>query len=281
MLSRPADKDDLNGKTFHQNIFDASSFLPEAFVDLLIADPPYNMRKCYNGTSFSRRTEDEYEEYTERWISSLKHTLKPNASVYICSEWQCSGAVQRAASRHFSIQNRITWQREKGRGAKKNWKNSSEDVWFCTVGSKYTFNVESVKQKKKVIAPYRDNLGEPKDWQREGENAFRLTHPSNIWFDITVPFWSMAENTEHPTQKPEKLIAKLILASSNEGDFIFDPFLGSGTTSVAAKKLGRKFAGIEQEEYYCCLAEKRLENAGESQSIQGYKDGCFWDRNCL
>ena len=91
----------------------------------------------------------------------------------------------------------------------------------------------------------------------------------------------MSENTAHPTQKPEKLIAKMILASSNIGDVIFDPFLGSGTTSVTAKKLGRRYIGIELDKTYCAWAEKRLEMADSDNSIQGYADGVFWERNTL
>ena len=89
----------------------------------------------------------------------------------------------------------------------------------------------------------------------------------------------MSENTAHPTQKPEKLLAKLILASSNAGDVVLDPFLGSGSTSVTAKKLGRHFIGIEQNVQYCIWAEKRLEMAEEDKTIQGYADGVFWERN--
>ena len=89
----------------------------------------------------------------------------------------------------------------------------------------------------------------------------------------------MPENTEHPTQKPEKLIAKLILASSRAGDLVFDPFLGSGTTSVVAKKLARNYLGVEVDEHYCCLAEKRIALAEEDRRIQGYADGVFWERN--
>ncbi len=91
----------------------------------------------------------------------------------------------------------------------------------------------------------------------------------------------MPENTAHPTQKPEKLLAKIILASTNENDLILDPFLGSGTTSVVAKKLNRNFVGIELDENYCCLAEKRLAQADENKEIQGYANGTFWERNAL
>jgi site-specific DNA-methyltransferase (adenine-specific) len=89
----------------------------------------------------------------------------------------------------------------------------------------------------------------------------------------------MPENTDHPTQKPEKLLAKIILASSNPGEVVLDPFLGSGTTAVVAKKLGRRYVGIEIDETYCSLAEKRLEMADVDKTIQGYEDGVFWERN--
>ena len=143
----------------------------------------------------------------------------------------------------------------------------------------YTFNLEAVKIQKEVIAPYRDSSGAPKDWFENGNKRYRLTHPSNVWTDISIPFWSMPENTPHPTQKPEKLIAKLILASSNPGDVVFDPFLGSGTTSVTAKKLGRRFVGIEREKEYAALAERRLELAETHPEIQGFENGIFKSRN--
>ena len=127
-------------------------------------------------------------------------------------------------------------------------KNCSEDIWFCTVSDDYHFDVETVKMKRKVIAPYKDENGEPKDWKDNGDGKYRITHPSNLWTDITIPFWSMPENTDHPTQKPEKLVAKIILASSKPNDVVFDPFLGSGTTSVVACKLGRRYVGIEIDE---------------------------------
>jgi site-specific DNA-methyltransferase (adenine-specific) len=91
----------------------------------------------------------------------------------------------------------------------------------------------------------------------------------------------MPENTDHPTQKPEKLLAKIILASSCENDIVFDPFLGSGTTSVVAKKLNRHYIGVEIDEHYCCLAEKRLMQAEVESDIQGYYKGVFWERNTL
>lgn len=261
-----------------QDLFACLDYLPEKFVNLLIIDPPYNMNKTYGSHNFSRSSDYEYETWLDSWFSRLVRCLKPHASVYVCCEWASSRAVQNVLERYFILRNRITWEREKGRGAKRNWKNCAEDIWFATLDDEYCFNVSDVKIKRRVIAPYRVN-GTPKDWSENECGNFRLTHPSNLWCDLVVPFWSMPENTVHPTQKPEKLIAKLILASSNPGDFILDPFMGSGTTCVTARKLGRHFLGIEQEPEYCAVAVKRLINAMLDNSIQGYKDGVFLERN--
>ncbi|MBS1701613.1 MAG: site-specific DNA-methyltransferase [Armatimonadetes bacterium] len=271
----------INGQIIHQNLFDCLTFLPNAFVDLLVVDPPYNLNKRFGSTSFAKKSPADYEEWIESWLQPLIRCLRPHASIYICCDWQSSAAVQSVLSRYFIVRNRITWEREKGRGASANWKNCSEDIWFCTLSEEYTFDTDAVKLKRKVIAPYRDHTGLPKDWEESESGNYRLTHPSNLWTDISIPFWSMPENTDHPTQKPEKLLAKLILASSKPGDFVFDPFLGSGTTCVVAKKLGRRFAGVELEAEYCCMAAKRLIRADDDSSIQGYHEGYFWERNSL
>lgn len=246
-------------------------------ADLIIADPPYNLRKSYDGTVFNKRNAREYEEYTRAWLSAVEPLLRPSGSIYVCCDWETSMVIGRVLAEFFTVRNRITWQREKGRGAKRNWKNAMEDIWFATKGEDYTFNLDAVKLRRRVLAPYKLN-GKPKDWVDAENGAYRDTCPSNFWDDITVPFWSMAENTAHPTQKPEKLIAKLILASSNPGDTVLDPFLGSGTTAVTAKKLGRHYLGVEREERYCVWAQQRLERAEADTRIQGY-DGVFRARN--
>ncbi len=252
--------------------------LPEKKFDLLFADPPYNLTKNFGENSFRQTSPDEYETWLDSWLKETVRLLKPTASVYICGDWRSSSAIQRVGTKYLTLRNRITWEREKGRGAHKNWKNSSEDLWFFTVTDDYFFDAAAVKIKRKVIAPYTEN-GEPKDWEKSESGNFRLTSPSNLWTDLTVPFWSMPENTAHPTQKPEKLLAKIILASTRENDLILDPFLGSGTTAVAAKKLNRDYIGIERDENYCLLAEKRLDLAETDKMIQGFSDGIFWERN--
>lgn len=255
------------------------STLDEEFAHLIIVDPPYNLSRDFGGNKFRSVSSVAYEDYLRSWFYPLCDKLAPNGSLYMCGDWRCSSSMQRVIEERLTILNRITWQREKGRGAARNWKNSMEDIWFAVKNPKdYVFNLDAVKQRRQVLAPYRQE-GQPKDWEDTSEGRFRTTCPSNFWDDITVPFWSMPENTDHPTQKPEKLIAKLILASSREGDMVFDPFLGSGTTAVVAKKLGRRYCGIEQNLDYLLLAAKRLQMADQDSSIQGYSDGIFWERN--
>ncbi len=270
--------DKIIDRTILGNTFEVLPLLPKQFIDLLIADPPYNLDKNFNGTRFKRISDEDYMRYTEEWIALVLPLLKATASIYVCCDWRSSAAISMVLKKYFHIQNRITWQREKGRGATSNWKNGMEDIWFATCSKSYTFNVEAVKLRRRVIAPYKVE-GAPKGWEETKAGNFRNTYPSNFWDDISIPYWSMPENTAHPTQKPEKLLAKLILASSNSGDTVLDPFLGSGSTSVTAKKLGRHYVGVEQNEQYCIWAEKRLELADTDTAIQGYTDGVFWERN--
>jgi len=272
--------DSVTDKTILGNMLEVCALLPEKSIDLIIADPPYNLTKSFNGTTFAKKSTKAYEEYTREWLSAVKPLLKDTGSIYVCCDWESSLIIGNVLSDFFHVRNRITWQREKGRGAKANWKNGMEDIWFATNSNNYTFNLDAVKIRKKVIAPYRVD-GKPKDWTETESGNYRDTCPSNFWDDITIPFWSMAENTAHPTQKSEKLIAKIMLASSLEGNVVLDPFLGSGTTSVVAKKLSRHYIGIEMESQYAVWAEQRLAMAEEDKEIQGYVNGVFWERNSL
>ncbi len=281
-LDKVVNATDYNGESKNCTIcgdtFKVLKNMPDKSVDLLIVDPPYNLDKNFHGNGFKKRNLNDYATYTKAWIDAVKTKLKDTASIYVCCDWKSALVIGTILEENFILRNRITWQREKGRGAKSNWKNSMEDIFFATVSDNYTFNLDAVKQKKKVLAPYKEN-GVPKDWAEDNDGKFRYTCPSNFWDDIAVPYWSMPENTAHPTQKPEKLIAKLVLASSNKGDLVLDMFAGSGTTGVVAKKLDRDFINIEQNPLYCAWGEKRLADADENKQIQGYADGVFYERN--
>ena len=277
-VEAPAALNEVLDRTILGDCLAVLPLLPRGIADLLIADPPYNLDKDFHGSRFSRMDDAAYEAYTGQWLDAALPCLKPNGSVYVCCDWRSSAVIGRVLESRLHVRNRITWQREKGRGAKKNWKNSMEDIWFATLSEDYSFDADAVRQRRRVLAPYRDK-GQPKDWQETKDGRFRDTAPSNFWDDISIPYWSMPENTAHPTQKPEKLMAKLILASCPKGGTVLDPFLGSGSSAVTAKKLGRHFVGIEQNPRYCVWCEKRLELAERNPGIQGYADGVFWERN--
>ena len=277
-LPAPLPAAQLKDSLWNQTLESALPHLPAAFADVLFLDPPYNQPKQFGSLSFAAQSAEAYEAYVLGWLRPLLRCLKPEGSVYLCGDWRSAAALPRAlAACGLHIRNRISWEREKGRGARRNWKNASEDLWYATCGEDYYFSVSEVKLRRRVRAPYRLQ-GQPKDWQQAGEHKYRDTHPSNLWTDLSVPFWSMPENTPHPTQKPEKLLAKVLLASCPPGGWVLDPFAGSGTTAVVARKLGRHFVAIEAEPDYCLWALRRLEIAADQTAIQGY-DGVFWERN--
>ncbi|MBU2585266.1 MAG: site-specific DNA-methyltransferase, partial [Bacteroidetes bacterium] len=127
-LSSPTGPSEVTNKIINQDLFEVLNLLPEKFVDLLFIDPPYNLKKSFNETSFKELSLSEYLDWFESWFSKLLKTLKPTASVYICGDWRSSAAIQIIAEKYLKVRNRITWEREKGRGAKTNWKNNSEDI---------------------------------------------------------------------------------------------------------------------------------------------------------
>ena len=196
--------------TIRGDMTEVLSCLPDEAFDLIILDPPYNLNKDFGTTRFRAASAESYQAYIESWLPTVCDKLKPTGSLYLCGEWRSSAVLQTVLMRHLTVINRITWQREKGRSAGRNWKNAMEDIWFAVKDEHlYYFNADAVKQCRRVRAPYRQD-GLPKDWHETERGRIRLTGAGNFWDDLSVPFWSMPENTNHPTQKPEKLIAKLI-----------------------------------------------------------------------
>ena len=274
--------DAILNRTIHQDMLIALEYLPSHFADLIFVDPPYNLTKQFNGRTFAARSLDSYEEWLESWLPQMTRLLKPNGSLSICAGigaplLPSSGlrsVILLSAIALLGSAKRDEGRSPTGRTRRRTFGSVHFQMILCSMLMRFMLS-------RRVRAPYTDEKNEPKDWQVTDNGRFRRTYPSNLWSDLTVPFWSMPENTDHPTQKPEKLLAKVILASTHADAVVFDPFLGSGTTSVVAKKLGRRYIGIEIDHEYCCLAEKRLALAADDSTIQGYADGVFWERNTL
>jgi site-specific DNA-methyltransferase (adenine-specific) len=265
----------------------SSKYIKDKSVDLFFLDPPYfisGRSKDIDLESGDRSDWDcqwnsieEYREWTDSYLKLVFQQLKDTGSVYVCISWKNAHVIHTLLEKNgFTILNRITWKREKGRGAKSNWKSIHEDIFFAVKNkNKYTFNVDGVKVTKKVIAPYRNENGTPKDWwvNEDGEKV-RLTYPGNLWDEFCVPYWSMKEVRsyaktkkspdnflpKHNTQKPKDLVKKIITASSNEGDLIVDYFSGSGTTAIASEELGRNSIVFDVNKICIKMLEERIKN---------------------
>lgn len=275
-------------KYYNESFENSSKYIQSSSVDLFWLDPPYyisgNKNKNINLESGDRydwdrqwSSKEEFKQWTKQYLQLAYSQLKPNGSIYVCIQWQTSNIIQDVLEEvGFTIQNRITWKRDKGRGAKSNWKSMHEDIFFATKHPKnYTFNIDEVMIEKEVIAPYRNEDGTPKDWwENEKGEKVRLTYPGNLWDEFCVPYWSMHEvrsyaktkktpnNTlqKHNTQKPKDLVKKCIKASSNPGEIVVDYFSGSGTTAIASEELGRKSITFDPNQVCIKMLETRIKN---------------------
>lgn len=262
-------------KIYNEDCLKSTEYINNNSVDLFFVDPPYFTTSIEWDTQW--KSNEDYYAWCRVWIKNMYDQLSTTGSAYICCQWQHSGMYQLMLTEAgFNILNRITWKRDKGRGSSVNWKQMHEDIWFVTKSKKYTFNVEQVMVKKKVIAPYKDKDGNPKDWwidEVTGEKV-RLTHPGNLWDTFSIPFWSSKEVRsyaktkrtpdnkfeKHNTQKPKDLVKKCIIASSNVGDLVVDYFGGSGTTLIASKELDRNCIIFEKDTTYVEVIKTRLLN---------------------
>jgi site-specific DNA-methyltransferase (adenine-specific) len=280
----------FNYKIFNEDSILSPTHLQNNTVDLFFTDPPYFTTSIEWDVQW--KSNEEYYAWCRVWIKNMYDQLKSTGSAYVCCQWQHSGMYQAMLQEAgFNVLNRITWKRDKGRGSSVNWKQMHEDIWFVTKGKKYTFNVDQVMVKKKVIAPYKDEQGNPKDWWIDDETGekVRLTHPGNLWETFSIPFWSSKEVRsyaktkrtpdnkfeKHNTQKPKDLVKKCI-TSSNVGDLVVDYFGGSGTTLIASKELDRNCIIFEKNPTYFEVMKTRLlyeintsdENRKKSKTIQ-------------
>ena len=231
-------------------------------IDLIFADPPYNLSG--NGLTWKgnktggdwfmvneewdKMTAPEYIQFTRKWIGACNNSLKDNGSIYIsCTYHNIAEVMIVLKQLGFKINNIITWQKTNAMPniTRRVFTHSTEFIIWAIKGKKWIFNYEELKR----INP---------DKQKDGS----LKQMRDVW---TLPLVQGGERIRgkngkalHPTQKPEEMLKRIILASSNKGDIVLDPFLGSGTTAYIAKKLGRNWIGIEKEKKYIEMAEKRL-----------------------
>lgn len=217
--------------------------LPSDSVDLIVADPPYNLGKNY-GNNIDSKDRAEYQAFTSGWVKQAVRLLKPGGSLY------CFMGVKFIARLYLLLEEEvgltpqgwITWHYTQGMGRKRGFSPRHEDILWFSKGSDAVFNLDDVRVPQKYYRK-RNNMA--------GAN------PGDVW-QFSHVHYCAAERLPHPTQKPEALLERIIAASSNTGDTVLDPFLGSGTTARVAQVLGREATGIEINPDYIEMARMRL-----------------------
>lgn len=233
-------------------------------VDMIFADPPYNIRKAEWDTFESQ---EEYVEWSLLWIREAARVLKPDGTLYICGFSEIIADLKLPASRFFKGCRWLIWHYKNKANLGSDWGRSHESILHFRKSKNFTFNIDDVR------IPYGNHtLKYPEHPQAETsqygkgngrKNSIWQPHPRGAKprdvIEIPTTCNGMHEKTPHPTQKPEELLRKLVLASSNVGDVIVDPFLGSGTTAVVAEQLRRNWKGCDISLEYCRWTVRRIE----------------------
>ena len=209
--------------------------MPDKYIDLINADAPYG----------ENQADWDKEKPNEVIWSEMFRVLKVGGVCYYWGFWgHADWVLRNARQAGFFPQSRIVWWFRTGRPEKKSYREDTEECWYFSKGEPKTFNPEL------FLEPYEDE----NNYERYGRKG---KHPGTVWIESRI-FHNHPENVGHETQKPEKLIEKIILISSNEGDLIYDPFIGSGTTAVMAEKHKRLWIGSENKPANILMAEKRI-----------------------
>lgn len=217
--------------------------LPDESVDLIFADPPYNLGKDF-GNGIDKFKTQEYLEFTTCWLDECVRLLKPNGSIYACMGVRFIAHLYLLMEKRLLFNGWITWHYTQGMGRMKGFSPRHDDILYFVKGQEYTFNLDAVRIPQKYYRKRNNMTG---------------ANPGDVWTFSHVHYCSR-ERLPHPTQKPEALLARIISASSNEGDTVLDPFVGSGTTCKVADNLERRWLGIEINPEFVELARQRMAN---------------------
>ena len=217
--------------------------LPAASIDLICTDPPYNLGKDF-GHTIDRKDWSDYENFTRVWLTEAHRLLKPSGSIYTFMGVRFIARLYLMLEELGLLFNGwITWHYTQGMGRKLGFSPRHEDILYFTKSESYTFNLDPVRVPQKYFRERNNMTG---------------ANPGDVW-QFSHVHYSNPEREEHPTQKPEALMARMILASSNEGDLVLDPFVGSGTTARVAQVLKRHFFAFDINPEYVAMSRRRLE----------------------
>ena len=248
--------------------------IPEQSVDLIFVDPPYNIGKQLGDFSDRWPSEKDYIDWCVEWIDLCIKKLAPTGSMYIMTSTQCMPHVDIYVRERLHILSRVIWYYDSsGVQARKYFGSSYEPILHCVKNPKlYTFNADAIKVEARTGA-----VRKLIDYRKTPPTPYNTTKvPGNVWYFPRVRY-RMSEYEEHPAQKPESLLERIILASSNEGDSVLDPFAGTFTTCAVAQRLTRQSIGIELQERYVEIGLRRLgitsRQNGATSRIRNTKHG--------
>ena len=229
-------------------------------VDLIFADPPYNIGKSFGGSADKWPSEDAYAEWCYSWLEICLQKLKPSGSLYVMASTQAMPWLDLWLRSRSTILSRIVWHYDSsGVQARRFYGSMFEPILFCVRDpERYTFNADAIEVEARTGA-----VRKLIDYRKSKPALYKSTKvPGNVWYYPRVRY-RMPEYENHPTQKPEALLERIIRASSNPGDLVLDPFAGTFTTCAVAKRLGRRTIGIEKEREYFKIGARRLGLATE------------------
>lgn len=253
-----------NGTLFEGDSIEWLKSLENESVDLIFADPPYNIKK----TDWDKfETQEKYIDWSMQWISEAHRVLKKDGTLYVCGFSEILADIKHPSMKYFKGCRWLVWHYKNKANLGNDWGRSHESILHLRKTKKQKFNVDDVR------IPYGGHtLKYPSHPQAETSQYGNGGKRKDIWtphpmgakprdvLEVPTTCNGMGEKTKHPTQKPEELVRKFVLASSNENDLVIDPFSGSGTTAVVAEQLGRRWLGCEIEHEYNLWAMDRLDN---------------------
>jgi len=230
-------------------------------TDLIFADPPYNIKKAKWDTFDSQQ---DYVEWSLLWIEQAARALKPTGTLYVCGFSEILADIKSSAQRFFQGCRWLIWHYKNKANLGSDWGRSHESILHFRKTKAFTFNIDHVRiPYGRHTLRYPDHPQAKSSHYGRGRQRLWQPHPGGAKprdvIEIPTTCNGMHEKTPHPTQKPEELLRKLILASSNPEDLVVDPFLGSGTTAVVAEQLGRRWKGCDLSLEYCRWAAERIE----------------------
>ncbi len=254
-----------NGSIYVGDSLQWLASLASESVDLIVADPPYNINKA-EWDSFE--SQQAYVDWSLNWIEQAARVLKPTGTLYVCGFSEILADIKLPALRFFEGCRWLVWHYKNKANLRSDWGRSHESILHFRKSKEFTFNVDDVRipyGNHTVKYPERTQAetsqygsgrtnGKKQTWRPHPRGA----KPRDV-IEIPTTCNGMNETTPHPTQKPEELVRRLVLASSNEGDLVIDPFLGSGTTAVVAEQLKRRWLGCDLSQEYCQWAIERIE----------------------